>query len=516
MKKSIRRTISVFLSVIMLMSLFSAFASAAENEKNNIPVIYVDGIASSNIVNSETGESAFPPSAKTILSGLSGAVAPLVSSLISKDYSELAQPLNDAVIKMFEPAACDENGRPVYSTVSDYVRPTSEEIAAKYTEALGYTATDGIWFSYDWRLDMVTLASQLHDFIEYVLDETGAEKVNLIGFSMGSCVVMSYLHEYDYQYVAGVTVLAGGYNGVSTCGEPFSDKIALSSESMIRFINTMLGKDFGGYLLQAVIDAFYQAGVIDGVIDLAEDIVASVMDDLYAKAFKETFARMPGFWSLVPYEMYDDAKALLIGDNVSQSYIDMIDYYHYEIQGNNEQIIKEAISRGINFGIISKYGSTVPPCIESLDNIGDSVIDCKYSSFGAICAKAYETLGEDYVQAVNDSHNHLSADGMIDASTCVFPEYTWFVKGLLHDEHYDCEMALCDFIFNSETQPTVWDSEEYSQFLIYNNGELEPLTEDNDYYKYENVTAPEESLFSKIIHIIKIIIAAILSLFGIN
>ena len=197
----------------------------------------------------------------------------------------------------------------------------------------------------------------------------------------------------------------------------------------------------------------------------------------------------------------------------NQAYADLV---RYEIQGNNEQIIKEAISRGINFGIISKYGSTVPPCIESLDNIGDSVIDCKYSSLGATCAKAYTTLGDDYVQAVDDGHNHLSADGMIDASTCAFPEYTWFIKGLLHNEHYDCEMALCDFIFNSETQPTVWDSENYSQFLIYNNGELEPLTEDNDYYKYENVTAPEESLFSKIIHVIQIIIAAILSLFGLS
>ncbi len=516
MRKILKKILSYVLSVIMLMSVFSALAFAAENDKNDVPVIFVDGIASSDIINTETGESAFPPSANTILSGLSGAIAPLVSSLIGKDYSSLAGPINEAVIKIFEPASCDENGSPVYPTVSDYVKPTSQEIAEKYTESLGYTATDAIWFSYDWRLDMVTLASQLHDFIEYVLNETGAEKVNIMGFSMGTCVVMSYLHEYDYQYVENVVILAGGYNGVSTCGEPFSNKIALSSEAMIRFINTMLGKDFGGYMLQAVIDSFYQAGVIDGVIEIAEDIVSAVMDDLYDNAFKETFAKMPGFWSLIPYEMYDDAKALLIGDNVSEAYVNMIDYYHYEIQGNNEQIISEAISRGINFAIISKYGSTVPPCIESLDNIGDSVIDCKYSSLGATCAKAYTTLGDDYVQAVDDGHNHLSADGMIDASTCAFPEYTWFIKGLLHNEHYDCELALCDFIFNSETQPTVWDSENYSQFLIYNNGELEPLTADNDYYKYEDVTAPEESLLAKIIHVIKFIFAAILSLFGLS
>lgn len=42
------------------------------------------------------------------------------------------------------------------------------------------------------------------------------------------------------------------------------------------------------------------------------------------------------------------------------------------------------------------------------------------------------TLGDDYVQARDVGHNCLSEDGIIDASTCMLPENTWFIKNYGH------------------------------------------------------------------------------------
>ncbi|MCD7775419.1 MAG: alpha/beta fold hydrolase [Clostridiales bacterium] len=514
MKKTFSKVISIFLSVVMLCVSMSALAFAADAETNDIPVIFVDGIDSTDIINTETGETAFPPSASSIVSGVGKAVLPLISSVLTKNYSKLADPVSEAVKVIFDAAACDENGDPVYATTTAYERPTEEEILAAYKDGTGYTASDAIFYSYDWRLDMQTLAEQLHDFIEYTLETTGAEKVNLIGFSMGTCVIMTYMNDYDYEYINNVVLLAGAYNGVSTCGEPFSGQIAFDDEAMVRFLYTMLGEDFGSYLLKAVIDALYQAGVVDGVLDFATELVDAILDDVYEDAFKETFARMAGFWSLIPYDMYDDAKALLIGDNVTEEYIAKIDYYHYEIQANNAAIIDGARDNGIGVSIVAKYGSTVPPCIVSINEIGDSVIDTKFESFGATCALANTTLGEDYVQSADTEHNHISPDNMIDASTCQYPENTWFIKGLNHADHNDSEWALCDFLLNSETQPTVWDNEAYPQFLTLVDGEFVPMTEENASNTYAEVTEAETGFFAKIIHVIKLIISAFKSLFS--
>ncbi len=509
MKKIFYSAMSIFLSVLMLCTSMSAVAYATDNDKNDVPVIFVDGIASTDVINTETGESVLPPSASAIISGVSQAVLPLIASLTLNNNSLLDTPVSNALKTIFEGSACDENGDPIYPTNSVFEWPTEEEILAKYTEESGYTSSDPIVFSYDWRLDMVSISSQLHEFIEYVLDVTGADKVNLIGFSMGTCVVMTYMHDYDYEYVNNVVLLAGAYNGVSTCGEPFSGKIAFSDEALVRYIYTMLGEDFSDNLIKGIIDAVYQSGLVDNILDFAADLTYEILDDIYETAFKETFARMAGFWSLIPYDLYDEAKDLIIGDNVSDIYVAKIDYYHYEIQGNNAEIIDTARDLGINVSIVAKYGSTVPPCIESINEIGDSVIDTKFESFGATCSLANTTLGNDYVQAIDDGHNHISADNLIDASTCQYPENTWFIKGLNHAEHNDSEWELCDFLLNSEEQPTVWDNENYPQFMTLVDDKFVPMTSENATNVYAQVTEVEDTYYEKFLHTIKTLTASI-------
>ncbi len=505
-----KKFLAIIMSVIMLTSTMSLFAFA---EDDITPVIFVDGIGSSNTVNTETGETVFPPAANSIISGVSQAALPLMSALAKGDYSELSEPLCNALVTIFEQMACDENGNPVYPTTSAYTMPDAQTILsgrmAIDTPNLGFDAEEITYFSYDWRLDMKTIAAQLNDLVELVKEATGADKVNLVGFSMGSCVVTTYLHDYGYGDIEDVVILSGAYNGVSTCGEPFSGQIAFDATGMVTFLKTMLGNSFSDVLLSALIDTLNASGMLGNVLDTAEEINIAILDDVFEMGLKTTFARMPGIWSVIPYNMYDAAKELLIGDNVSAEFEAKIDYYHDEVQANNKEILDGVMENGGNLTIISKYGSTIPPVCVSQLNIGDMVIDTVYTSFGATCADADKSLGADYVQAVDCGHNHISADNMIDASTAAYPEYTWFIKDLMHADHTPAQWELIRFIFASEAQPTVSDSETYPQFLININEEIVPLTAENDSGKYGNTENENATIAGKLIKMLSSVIDAI-------
>ncbi len=512
-----KKFLSILLAITMIFSFMSIIGFAEEiEEENSLPVIFVDGIASSAIINADTKESLFPPSASAILSAVGDLAEPLAKAIDERDLSSIGVPVSQALVKMFDSIACDENGAPVYNTVSEYKIPTAQdfETGKAYEDLDGFSYGEAIKFSYDWRLDVVTIASQLRDCIESVLENTDAEKVNLVGFSMGTCIVTTYLHEYDYEYVNDVIMLSGAYNGVACCGEPFSGQVDFDEKGLVAFLKTVLGQDISTSLVKVLIDVLYSAGIVTNITDYLDELSAQILDDLFKNGLQKTFARFPGMWALVPYNMYDSAKELALDPNTTAEFIEKIDYYHNEIQANNEKILNGVMERGGNLAIISKYGSTIPPVSVSQKNIGDLVLDVVNTSFGAKCATADTTLGADYIQAVDCGHNHISPDNMIDASTCVYPEYTWFIKGLNHADHTEGMWDLIKFIFASETQPTVFDNADFSQFLIsLGENELVPLTAENDIYKYDEIPDVGETLFEKIINILKLMFNAFINFF---
>ena len=516
MKKFFKKSVCIVLSALMLLSSVSISVFAFETEEK-LPVIFVDGIMSSDIIYAETGENAFVPATDTIVKAVAELILPLGKTISKGDFTVLATPLSEALVDIFDGIACDENGDPVYNTISNYTVPDAETILsgkiATECKNLGFDAEEVVHFSYDWRLDMQTIASQLHNCIEAVLAATGAEKVNLVGFSMGTCVVTTYLHDFNYEYIDSVVMLSGGFNGVATCGEPFSGQIKFNEAGFSVFLKTMLGNDVSATLVSVLIDALSSVGVLGNILNIAEELNYAILDEVFELGLKTTFARMAGIWALIGQNEYDAAKSLLIGGNVSDEFIEKIDYYHYEIQANNKEILDGVIENGGNLAIIAKYGSTIPPVCESQLNIGDSVIDTVNTSFGATCSTADTSLGIDYVQAVNCGHNHISADNMIDASTCAYPEYTWFIKDLMHADHTQSQWELISFIFESETQPTILDNPNYSQFLISIDDELIPLTEENNSDIYDN--AKPVSLFEKIANFFKNFFKMFLQLIGI-
>ena len=475
--KKFRKVLCFVMSVILAVCSVSLLAAAYDEKGKKSAAIFVDGIASSDLINAETGETMFPPQAKPIIKAVNKVLPTLVSDIKKNDYSATAGIIADAVNPIFAPIACDENGLPKVKTKIDYEYPDSDSIKAVIN---GTGEEKYIRFSYDWRLSVLSIADELHSFIEYVMKEGGLDSVSLIGFSMGTCVVMSYLKLYDYQYVDGVVLLAGGYNGVSCCGQPFADMLGFDSDAIVRYFEALLGDSFAGVGVKALMRFLNVTGTLGKAVNIADALTAEINDILYKDVFVKSFATMPGMWALIPLEYYEQAKDTIInGFGFSDEYIKTIDRYHYEVQADMENIINGILDRGINFGIVSKYGFPNTPCIEDINSMADGVIDTRFSSFGATCADVTETLGDDYVQKIDNGHDCVSPDNMIDASTCKFVDYTWFVKNSFHSNDMEYSTGLCLDILNADTQPTVWDFK-YPEFNIMTKTGIKPLTSDND------------------------------------
>lgn len=479
--KKLKRTVCFVMSVLITLCSVSIIAFAYDETGKKSAAIFVDGIASSDLINAETGETMFPPQAKPIIKAVNKVLPTLVSDIQKKDFSDTGEIIADAVNPIFEPLSCDENGQPKVKTTVDYEYPDPDSIKAVIN---GTGEEKYIRFSYDWRLSVQSIAGELHSFIEYVMKEGGIDSVSLIGFSMGTCVVASYLKIYDYQYVDGVVFLAGGYNGVSCCGQPFAGMLGFDADAIVRYVEAAVGDSLAGIGVKALLRFLNVTGTLDKAVKIADSLNSQIQDTLYKDVFVKSFATIPGMWALVPLEYYEQAKDTVInGFGFSDEYIEIIDWYHYEVQSNMENIINGILERGLNFGIVSKYGAPNTPCIEDINSMSDSVIDTRFSSFGAVCADVDETLGENYVQKIDNGHNCVSPDNMIDASTCKFVDYTWFVKNSLHSKNMEYSTELCLDILNAEAQPTVWDFE-YPEFNIMTVNGIVPLTAENDSVLY--------------------------------
>lgn len=474
MKKRIpKKLLSLLLAVLLLLPCFSCFVFAAP-EKNDDPVIFIAGFASTPIVDPSRGKQAFPPSFDDFRPVLKKYAGDVLRALIRKNYAVLEEPLTNTLLTAFDMIRCDENGDPLLpATTTSYVYPTGDELRAKYDPVQGYTAEDNIYYSFDWRLDLKTLAEDLHSFIEYVLEETGAQKVKAIGSSMGGCVLATYMDMYGTEYLSSALFLSAAFQGATIAGEPMIRPLTFNSANLTAFVSSVLGTDVKAEILNTLIDSLYQLGVMDRFALTSDQIVGIVSDGVYQNALRYIFGRIPGFWALVPYEMYDEAKTAMTKGIVSDAFYEKIDFYH-EIQGRIPEIIQSEMDAGVQVSIVSKYGIPVIPAVQAQQNMTDMVVDVRYSSLGADCAPVNAPF-------TDRSGEYVSSDGYIDASTCAFPETTWFLKNVSHTAHPFAELTFLNTLLTADSQPTVDAFADYPRFLIQTpDGRIVPLTPETD------------------------------------
>lgn len=474
MKKTAKRAISLIMVIVICStSLFCFGANATDSnyEYNGYPLIIVRGF---DIVSFAYEDG------KEVLDIKTPEIISVALTFILQEFFFLKDAAADTLIsyvnKLFGPIASDSNGEPIYKDVHIPQFKTSTAgfdislFGKKHAQGLIHESVDQLGaenvyvFTFDWRKTPDVYARELDELIEIVKAESGKDKVNIAATSMGSVALTAYFNYIGYDKIDSAVILSGVHNGSDFAGKLFTGKLEVEKEKIAKFFDSLAvnQNSFVKMLLKF-------AGSI-GLYDILENVITDVAierkEKLYDGFLRNTFATAPGTWALCPDEYFDEGLEYVF-NGMEDEYAVVIE----KIKGlrdfifSTEEILSRAHEEGIKISYVSNYGLGLVPVYEGSETQGDFIVSTFITSNYANVAPYGEQLSEEALAGV--APEFISPDKSVDASVCLYPEYTWFVKNAVHVGcSYGSEFARFAIILaTSKTQPTVYDNELYPRFL---------------------------------------------------
>ncbi len=458
-----KKVLSVFLAlVLMATAVIPGFAKSNKCNCGDTPIIYVAALGSGTLTIDEGTEDErilFRPEIADVIPEVLPVVPAAAKLIADGDYDAFGDVLVECINNAFGDLALDKDGNSSERVTCEEFHPDSAD------HGIGHS----YYYGYDFRLDPVENAKGLRAFVQEVKDITGHNTVRFRASSMGGVVTMSYLRLYGASDIETIIFQCCPLQGTAVAGELYNGLVQIDKQTLIGYAEQALPElemDFLAGFLYALVEVLDMAGLFDALLPIADDLLLNLKDRVFADCLIPIFATMPGIWSFVPDEYYESAKEYMQLDAVENAeLLRKINFYHYEVQSKAGELLALAKLGGTTVYNVVGYNMYRTPLVTAYKETSDGTVDTKYASLGATCAPIGETLPEDYRQARYTDKNYISADRMIDASTSLLPESTWFVKDMLHSTTHDGHGELYDIMFESEKQLTVFDMEEYPQFL---------------------------------------------------
>lgn len=479
-----KKVLSFILALIIAVGIpVSVMADSQSCTCGTAPVVYVRGFGGSlykiNEDGTETDAFAFDGDKLT----------PFIGDIIAAVFAFFAGNANTFSTKaatvldgILGDLSCTYGGESLYNIVPEESDSTDVDKHKNYM--LDMDADDRrdaeYDFEYDWRLDPLVIADQLNTYIEDVKAVTGHDKVVIRAHSEGNCVMASYLYKYGTNSVEKICCMSAACNGINLVGQLFTKDISVENKGdhLLAFISPLMAGAENGELICALVGVLNDIGLLNAVCNFLErSIIDRMLPSLYENALVDMFATMPALWTFVPDAYYENAKKAMFGENKKYAaLIERIDEYHYNVQNKLSGLLTDANKAGVEIMIFSQYGIAPIPVYKNSVTMGDMLVETKYTSFGATTAETGKTLTLDFS---SPNAQYYSKDKLVDASTCLFPDYTWFVRGINHAEFPDAYLDLASWAILYDGQATVSSSEEHPQFLYFENQErLTPVTEE--------------------------------------
>ena len=496
-----KKIISLVLAFVLTFSVLSVTASATvktdcKGECDTCPAIVVPGIGQSNVwalddngdyLLDDNGKriSCFP-AVFNVASIVKKVIAPALLTLITQHDIFLSKALCDVVLDAFAVNLCDENGKNTgnievekypYSVAecSDYEKQqiynniplqAFSEMAGE--DHLYYFAYNSFGNNYD-------IVTELYEFIQMVKAETGHDKVNIIPISMGGSVANGLLQYYPQVMddLNKVVYIVPALNGSTIVGDLYTKNLAFFDTDFL----------YNGFL-EALMDE-EDARMIEVIARILPDqVLSGVLRNVANCLVEDVAANITMLWGLCPKEYYPEAsKALLASKPEIKRQTDMF----YEAQLNSLNNIQKLVDKGVEVFNIVDYDVPLYLIGNSWNNDNaDGVIHLSSTAMGVESALVGETLGENYQQkntyAKNCSdpnhHNHVSPDNVVDASTGLLPDHTFYFDGQGHEQtaRNDAIISLATELLATNDIKDVYSTPDYPQF----NGRRDPRKLRND------------------------------------
>lgn len=494
-----KKLISAILSIVMVLAL-AVPAFAAVDTSVDYPTIYLEGKGNITIYN-EDGTPAKNPDSIDIAAYVEEKAAPVLKdfalAITTGDYSKWIASLTELMAYIYDGQTIGGDGQPD----GNYTKADALN-ANPSAKTSNFGLMDYI-FKYDWRLNPMDTADKLDAYIEKVLEVTGAEKVNIMARCLGTQPTISYLYKsyngmYDHDFrVANVVLDTPSCAGYVTIGALLSGRITMDGDSVDKFVTYYMNNKglFESSEMNDMATVFVSIFNRLNAIGYGSDVVAKVIndcgDELISSLGLATYAGYPSYFSMVGDEYYEDAvNTIFYSDELKEEYagfIEDIEEYHNALGKVNEetglagyeQLLLNLKEMGVNTAVLAKYGAMQLPLFEGCEITGDMRGTATELSLGATASNIDSKLSDEYLEEAknNGTDKYISADEQIDASTCLLPDTTWFVKNIAHDNFpVEVNEIALEFL-RADGETTVFTSEKAcGQFMDYLSGTLEKVT----------------------------------------
>lgn len=456
--KNFKKVVSVFMAVIMVLSCMSILGFAKKAEVT--PTIIIPGLFQSETYHyvdgeKETDADGNPLAAPFYISiskefigaALTNALVPVVSMFIrqedkdqaaAKVVAELASDLLMAKQATDANGVLDPDVKPEvyngsFATLTDVQKahvlksfPVQEyfELAgAEYLYVFNYVSTG----------NMIQTANDLYDYIQFVKEDVGSDKVNLVSVSQGGSITNGLMKVYKEKGISisddvdRIVFTVPALDGAALLGDAY--RYGLNDESAQLYTTmfpSVLGKDgYLGYLINLLVRLMPKADVSNLL-----DVVGDTLINKYLR-----YSTL--LWGLIPSGDYPACREMyLAGDDMAE--IRRQADWYYDAQLNSEQYVLDAIDDGVKVFDIVDTNVELYQLAVSHDVVqADGIIHVDSTSMGAYSVNVNTKLPANYVAARNNcsdpaNHDHTDPDGIMDVCSGLLPEHTFYFSGQNH------------------------------------------------------------------------------------
>ncbi len=310
-------------------------------------------------------------------------------------------------------------------------------------------------FQYDSRLDAVTLAGQLNEFIEEVKAYTGSERVRIFALSYGGLISSSYLYLYGDSSVSKLIMSVPALGGTTLPDSLFRGRIDFPMEDLAKFFETILKSE-------------------SNLARLFESSKAETLNEIFRAAapyVMDSVKHWGSIWSLCSSDLYAKLKSDFLDTIENKDIIEKTDIVHNEIMPAIPATLKKAQANGIDVAILCGTGSSLAAGGELN---GDVILPAEKVS-GATCAPLGKRFADGYTgvktTCQNPDHVHVSPSMEVDASSAYLPENTWFIDSQYHGQYYyeEYTRSLVTKLLLTDEIKDVRSSPDFPQFEYSNH-----------------------------------------------
>ena len=321
------------------------------------------------------------------------------------------------------------------------------------------------YFGYDSFGDVIYETDKLHNYIHnVVMPQTGAEKVKICYISLGGTIAVNHFETYpeDLDIIDKVVFIAPAIDGSNIIGDLLTNNLSVFYDDNVLYeelLVSLMGDTPLSYLLNMVLRI------------LPDDVLKSALGSLAEGVADVGVRRTTIMWALCPTAYYPQAKEKWLSDPEYSAILEKVEHF-MKARANFEKNLRTLQSKGCEVMNVCCYDyPLVALCKDYKTTNADKIIHAASPTMGATFANLGETLGPNYkakgTYCSNPDHDHLSPDGVVDATTGLLPCTTWYFKGQAHEQlpNNDVVLKLAIRAMTDNNMHDVYSNpEEYPQF----------------------------------------------------